>query len=199
MTDEARNYRVACGQDDGEGFDYKCPGCRDATERALLAEIERLKRGVLVNAITAHMLVGDPERLHCEVCDNSGLDCPGLADEASDLRTRLSQAEAERDEALAHLGDPCVFCGTAHDDVEVGPCPGRNGNALRTELTRLRRIETAARDARRFLRVVLDVPAEKWAVKPGQVRRSGDPCMSREDIIESAHSALRKALDKEGE
>ncbi len=21
-----------------------------------------------------------------------------------------------------HLGDPCVFCGIAHDDVEIGPC-----------------------------------------------------------------------------
>jgi len=24
---------------------------------------------------------------------------------------------------LAHQGDPCVFCGTPHDEVEPGPCP----------------------------------------------------------------------------
>lgn len=32
-----------------------------------------------------------------------------------------------REEAIRerkHLGDPCEFCGTAHDDVEPGPCPG---------------------------------------------------------------------------
>lgn len=23
-----------------------------------------------------------------------------------------------------HLGDPCVYCGAAHDDVPVGPCAG---------------------------------------------------------------------------
>ena len=22
-----------------------------------------------------------------------------------------------------HLGDPCIYCGTPHDDVESGPCP----------------------------------------------------------------------------
>ena len=27
--------------------------------------------------------------------------------------------------ASAHLGDPCIFCGTAHDDVEPGPCPAQ--------------------------------------------------------------------------
>jgi len=24
---------------------------------------------------------------------------------------------------FAHSGDPCRFCGTAHDDVVPGPCP----------------------------------------------------------------------------
>ena len=23
-----------------------------------------------------------------------------------------------------HQGDPCIFCGTPHDEVKVGPCPG---------------------------------------------------------------------------
>ena len=26
--------------------------------------------------------------------------------------------------ALAHKGDPCIYCGTAHDDVQIGPCKG---------------------------------------------------------------------------
>ncbi len=26
---------------------------------------------------------------------------------------------------VAHQEDPCKFCGVAHDDVEVGPCPSR--------------------------------------------------------------------------
>ena len=27
-----------------------------------------------------------------------------------------------------HWGNPCKYCGTPHDDVEPGPCPGRNEN-----------------------------------------------------------------------
>jgi hypothetical protein len=27
--------------------------------------------------------------------------------------------------ARAHFGDPCVKCGSAHDDVQPGACPGR--------------------------------------------------------------------------
>jgi hypothetical protein len=28
-----------------------------------------------------------------------------------------------------HLGDPCVYCGTPHDSVEVGDCPGNSRTA----------------------------------------------------------------------
>ena len=31
-----------------------------------------------------------------------------------------------------HLGDPCVFCGTPHDDVAIGPCPATR-DQLRTQ------------------------------------------------------------------
>ena len=27
--------------------------------------------------------------------------------------------------ATAHFGDPCIYCGTPHDEVAPGPCPGR--------------------------------------------------------------------------
>lgn len=27
-------------------------------------------------------------------------------------------------ESHAHKGDPCIFCGIAHDDVPLGPCHG---------------------------------------------------------------------------
>jgi hypothetical protein len=27
--------------------------------------------------------------------------------------------------AGAHFGDPCIRCNTPHDEVEPGPCPGR--------------------------------------------------------------------------
>ena len=30
----------------------------------------------------------------------------------------------------SHLGDPCRYCGTAHDAVTVGPCPGRPSPAM---------------------------------------------------------------------
>ena len=31
---------------------------------------------------------------------------------------------------LMHIGDPCEFCNVAHDDVEVGSCPGRIKNGI---------------------------------------------------------------------
>ncbi len=31
-----------------------------------------------------------------------------------------------------HYGDPCVFCGQRHDDIEPGPCPGRPPNTAST-------------------------------------------------------------------
>jgi len=30
----------------------------------------------------------------------------------------------------AHVGDPCIFCGVGHDDVESGPCPARQSEAM---------------------------------------------------------------------
>jgi len=30
---------------------------------------------------------------------------------------------------LGHWGDPCRYCGKAHDEVESGPCPGRLGRS----------------------------------------------------------------------
>src|SRR3546814_889522 len=27
----------------------------------------------------------------------------------------------------AHFGDPCIFCGVGHDDIEPGPCPANDG------------------------------------------------------------------------
>ena len=29
---------------------------------------------------------------------------------------------------VSHQGDPCKFCGTAHDDVAPGPCPALTPN-----------------------------------------------------------------------
>lgn len=26
---------------------------------------------------------------------------------------------------VPHQGDPCIFCGAPHDEVEIGDCPGR--------------------------------------------------------------------------
>lgn len=37
--------------------------------------------------------------------------------------------------AQAHLGDPCRFCGTPHDEVEIGPCPG-SGEDILSEIRR---------------------------------------------------------------
>ena len=34
-------------------------------------------------------------------------------------------AEARLRAFQAHQGDPCKYCGSPHDDVAIGPCPGR--------------------------------------------------------------------------
>jgi len=36
----------------------------------------------------------------------------------------------------AHIGDPCIFCGVAHDDVEIGPCPARQSRAMYADALR---------------------------------------------------------------
>ena len=33
------------------------------------------------------------------------------------------KTERIADKNFAHIGDPCRFCGQAHDDVSPGPCP----------------------------------------------------------------------------
>lgn len=51
------------------------------------------------------------------------------------------QAEIER--LRAHYGDPCMYCGTAHDEVAPGPCPATRdtmaaeNEQLRQEIARL--------------------------------------------------------------
>jgi hypothetical protein len=31
---------------------------------------------------------------------------------------------------MKHYGDPCLHCGTPHDDVQVGECPGNSARAI---------------------------------------------------------------------
>jgi hypothetical protein len=31
---------------------------------------------------------------------------------------------------LTHFGDPCIHCGTPHDEVAPGPCPGDPSRAI---------------------------------------------------------------------
>jgi len=39
-----------------------------------------------------------------------------------------------------HIGDPCIFCGQIMENVEIGPCPARQSDAMyragRLELSR---------------------------------------------------------------
>lgn len=40
-----------------------------------------------------------------------------------DYFTKASDLEIMIDQS--HQGDPCIYCGKPHDEVGVGPCPGR--------------------------------------------------------------------------
>ena len=43
--------------------------------------------------------------------------------------THRVAAESNAQKAVtAHYGDPCLYCGTPHDEVATGPCPSRAGN-----------------------------------------------------------------------
>jgi len=44
-----------------------------------------------------------------------------LSEQCETIYGWLSPGEAT---SGAHLGDPCVYCGTRHDDVDIGTCPG---------------------------------------------------------------------------
>jgi hypothetical protein len=46
------------------------------------------------------------------------------------LRTQLSKLQS-------HKGDPCIYCGIAHDDVPPGPCAGTRDD-LRARIERMR-------------------------------------------------------------
>ena len=53
-----------------------------------------------------------------------------LGDWMALIENRLASLEG------SHWGDPCIFCGQAHDDVAAGPCPGtRLDSAARMELS----------------------------------------------------------------
>jgi len=53
-------------------------------------------------------------------CSLSGEDKPGCVTGCTSFRMLAEQG---------HKGDPCVKCGTAHDEVASGPCPGAAGEA----------------------------------------------------------------------
>jgi hypothetical protein len=85
----------------------------------------------------------DPENWHCEPGLLQWIGKRSAQEYAADALAALT-AEAARvknpRELTAHFGDPCIYCGIAHDDVAVGPCPARvspDREALARRLTRL--------------------------------------------------------------
>ena len=50
-----------------------------------------------------------------------------IAREIWDEATREERERCiEAARLTAHLGDPCVFCGTPHDEIKSGPCRGHD-------------------------------------------------------------------------
>ncbi len=61
----------------------------------------------------------------------------------------IAQLRADLAAGQAHRGDPCVYCGTPHDDVAIGPCPA-NRDVLREQRdTAHTALATARRDGNR--------------------------------------------------
>jgi len=51
--------------------------------------------------------------------------------EEAEAALQMVETVAVASRALrAHWGDPCRFCGTPHDEVEVGDCPGCVGEEV---------------------------------------------------------------------
>ena len=48
------------------------------------------------------------------------------------LKRQIAEAKSEIDKLQSHKGDPCIYCGIAHDDVQSGPCAGTR-DELRAE------------------------------------------------------------------
>ena len=58
------------------------------------------------------------ERLRSELADNARL-LARQCDLARDAETRAAELEHR-----FHSGDPCIYCGIPHDEVEIGFCKG---------------------------------------------------------------------------
>jgi hypothetical protein len=57
----------------------------------------------------------------------------GVEDSHFDVLTAAfgkSTEDIDRGVRRAHWGDPCRFCGTPYDEVEVGDCPGCAGEEV---------------------------------------------------------------------
>ncbi len=65
-----------------------------------------------------------------------------------------------------HYGDPCVYCGTPHDEVAVGNCPGR---MMGTDVTEARRLSDE--NIRLLFRELHELGDWRKA-KPQQIRRA---------------------------
>lgn len=59
--------------------------------------------------------------------------CKGVMVGAKAAAKAIMQAEEAAEQSVqadlggkAHFGDPCIYCGTSHDDVSVGDCPKCN-------------------------------------------------------------------------
>lgn len=68
----------------------------------------------IVEKINERLNITPSESLYDELV---GLVAKELRDDQQGVQTGLSDK--------AHLGDPCVYCNTAHDEVLVGDCPAR--------------------------------------------------------------------------
>lgn len=90
---------AVCGRGDGE-------------KSRLMGTVLKIERAALD---MYNMPVADAS-LALDLCDCCALEI---------TTTINKRAEALLAAARAHEGDPCRFCGAAHDDVPIGPCAAR--------------------------------------------------------------------------
>lgn len=66
---------------------------------------------------------------------------------------------------MTHYGDPCIHCGTPHDDVTPGPCMG---NLTKVRPIRYRTVRERRTDRRHLLVLFSDGSFEDYYLHPDE-------------------------------
>ncbi len=133
----------------------------------------------------------DPESLELAPEINASAEAPPPTDEETDAGdSDVSQPEST--EAVfsgAHSGDPCIYCGVGHDEVEKGECPGP------TEAEELEDDISAPPDGGEIHALSSDSDVEETASDDAEISPGEESAESAEKISEDGEGVAEDATE----